>query len=289
MLIGRENDIIFDMNWKTFGHIDTKNILEKQLQLGLLPHAYLFSGPSGIGKKALAQELAQKILCTERLDSHPDFFILDQSEVISVEQIREVISRLSLKPLAGPKKVAIINNAELLNQQSGNALLKTLEEPSGSTIIILVGDSQRILPTLRSRCLVLNMQMFSRQQLKDFALSGNLEVNEELVDLSFGSPAEFLKLSSGKTLAEASRQEQQRWQELKKLPLGERILAIADLAEMENEQLSNLLTAWLLGQRQDLAGNPKSFGSLGALQEAVVALRSNQNKKSILQSLMLKV
>lgn len=272
--------------WKTFGHDGVKRILDRHLAGSNFSQAYLFSGPSGIGKQVLAREFAAKILRTSRLDSHPDFIVLDQTGEISVEQARDFTSRLVLKPLIGDKKVAVINNAEQLNTQSANSLLKTLEEPSGDTIIILVGDAQRLLPTIRSRCLILSMQLFSARQLREFAADLSLEEDPSLFDLCFGSPAALIAMNNNPELARTRSRELERWQVLKAAAVSDRLLGIGDLAELEGEELTELLQVWLFSERQNLNNRPQGFMAMSALGAALRSLRSNQNKKSVLQSLM---
>lgn len=275
--------------WKTFGHERTKAVLERQIGASNLPHAYLFSGPDGSGKKFLALELAAKVLGTERPESHPDFLSLDQEEEYSVGQIRDFIARLALKPLAARKKIAIINNVHLLNVQGSNALLKTLEEPSPSTVIILVGNGQKLLPTIRSRCLILSLQPFTISQLQNFADSRKLKVSSEILKMSFGSPGLLVKLCADETLAKNRQQGIEQWQQLKKQGTAERLLAIGGLAEAETPELSNLIGSWLLAETQDLGAHPQNYNIVAALQDTAVALGTNQNRKSILQNLFLRV
>src|SRR6185295_6471933 len=111
------------MNWETFGHKQIKNILDRQISSGVMPHAYLFLGAQDLGKRTLALEFAKKVLNTEKLENHPDFQILDVQGEIVVEQALDFMSKMSFKAFFGTKKVAIINNAENLNVQSSNALL----------------------------------------------------------------------------------------------------------------------------------------------------------------------
>src|SRR5574340_798591 len=112
--------------WQTFGHESVKRVLDKQLKLKKFPHAYLFFGPEGVGKKTLALEFAAKILGAGNLSVHPDFQILEEADNIAVERTREFIASLGFKPLAAKYRVAVVNDAQNLSSQSGNALLKTL-------------------------------------------------------------------------------------------------------------------------------------------------------------------
>lgn len=142
-----------------------------------LPHAILLSGPSGIGKGRLAIALAERLLCgSESHDyacgicksctllnagSHPDLFpisIPEKSKNISIDEIRKLSSVISKTAQQGGRKVAIINPAEALNINASNALLKSLEEPQGKTVLILVAHRPTLLSaTIRSRCQIIQL------------------------------------------------------------------------------------------------------------------------------------
>lgn len=276
--------------WQTFGHNGAKSILEGQLKTNMFAHAYLFSGPQGIGKKTLAFEFAKKVLVTEKPESHPDFHILDAgSEEIKMEQVLDFIPKLSFKPFLGGKKVAIINNAENLNQQSSNALLKTLEEPSSSIIIILIAGSGRLLPTIVSRCQVLNFSNFSPEQLKEFSESSKISVSDEVIGLSFGSIARLKQLAEDKDFLQSQKELLEKYQAIAKMPIAEKLLAITEYSDLENNQLENGLLTWLNWQTQDLANEPKNYTKVSALTESITGLKMNKNKKLVLQSLFLKI
>jgi DNA polymerase-3 subunit delta' len=161
--------------------------LRAGLRSGALHHAYLFAGPTGVGKELAAVGLAQALLCPERPDvgcgtcstctrvahlAHPDvtWLMPDEERVarglaarsdfpgtpsreIRVEQVRGLQERLALRGLESRRKVAVVVPADAMNPSAQNALLKTLEEPAPDTTLVLVADSaDRLLPTIRSRC-----------------------------------------------------------------------------------------------------------------------------------------
>lgn len=149
--------------------------LQRSLQRGRVAHAYLFAGPRGSGKQAVATVLAQALNCLEekhdacgrckscadiQKGTHPDVHWVrpeSKSRQIRIEQIREFESAIALKPLIGRTKVGIIVDAECMNEAASNAFLKTLEEPPGRTVIMLLtAEPQRLLPTIVSRCLRLS-------------------------------------------------------------------------------------------------------------------------------------
>lgn len=161
--------------------------LRAALQRGTVHHAYLFLGPEGVGKALTARAFAMALLCPERPNegcgvcstcariergTHPDVlttmpeaerverglaarsdFSHTPSREVKVEQIRGLQERLSLHALEAKRKVALLLFAERLNDQAQNAFLKTLEEPPPDTTLVLVcTSSQKLLPTIRSRC-----------------------------------------------------------------------------------------------------------------------------------------
>lgn len=147
--------------------------LVRTREQGKLPHALLFQGVSGIGKLKLARQLAQAMLCPQTTASgsacgechgcrlfnsgtHPDFLQIQPEEpgkAIKVDQIRQMTQELSMTSHAGGYKVVVIVPAENMNINAANSLLKTLEEPTDNTLILLVSEKPAGLPvTVRSRC-----------------------------------------------------------------------------------------------------------------------------------------
>jgi len=143
----------------------------KRLQQDRLAHALMIEGPQGCGKNALAAEMVAKLLCSEDQPeacgqcrscnllaggAHPDRFELypeEGSEVIKIDQVRSLIASLDLTTSISARKVAYIHPADGMNIAAANALLKSLEEPTGNAVMILVSSDPGSLPvTIRSRC-----------------------------------------------------------------------------------------------------------------------------------------
>lgn len=151
---------------------DAADRLLGALGAGRLPHALLFAGAPGIGKRHLADWLAATVLCEARTaegpcgtcrgcrlfagDSHPDLHRIgleDDALQLRIDAIRALIAFTRLSSQYAGYRVAIIRQADRMNRNAANSLLKTLEEPPGATVLLLVADRPALLPaTIRSRC-----------------------------------------------------------------------------------------------------------------------------------------
>ena len=128
------------------------NLLNNALKLGRLSHALLFYGQKGLGKKDFALDFAKHLLGGGKENIHPDFILLDSAEEIKISRIKDLIKKLSFKPYSAPCKIAVINNAHLMNKEAQNCFLKFLEEPGEKTHLILITQyPDLLLPTILSR------------------------------------------------------------------------------------------------------------------------------------------
>ncbi|MFC1892679.1 ATP-binding protein [Chloroflexota bacterium] len=194
--------------WSVVGHDRAVSLLQHGLEKGTLAHAYLMVGPPHVGKMTLALDLARALNCEAAappcgkcascqkagLGKHADVQIIgltgngNSAEArnraeIGIGQIREMQSSASLPPFEGRHKVFIIDGAEHLSIEAANCLLKTLEEPTGRVLFVLLATSDRFLPaTVVSRC----------QRLELFPLAA-AEVEVVLVD-RWGTSPEKAKL-----------------------------------------------------------------------------------------------
>ena len=142
--------------------------LMRSVQAGRIVHALLFSGPRGTGKRTAANWFAQAMLCKGEdkpcgecpackrfaAGAHPDVRIVrPEKNVIKVDEIRDLIDYLSMRPYEGGKHIAIIEQADKMNANAQNALLKTLESPTGDVMFFLLSDAPGgLLSTILSRC-----------------------------------------------------------------------------------------------------------------------------------------
>lgn len=277
-------------NWETFGHNQVKRILDLQLTSGRFAHAYLFLGPESVGKKMLALELAKKILGVSQLNNHPDFSLLSGAGEIDIKSVRELTAALSFKPFAAKNKVAIVNDAQNLNLQAQNALLKTLEEPSSGTVLILI-STQRLLDTIVSRCQTLHFNRFSPGQMGEFAGQMGIEASPQNLNLAFGLPGalanKFLGQKEAAKEAKISSEALENFNNLEFMPLSARLLAARDLAEKEPQELTELIDAAVSRRVLELRRKPENYKNVLALLAARAGLKKNFNRKLVAQKLVL--
>jgi DNA polymerase-3 subunit delta' len=217
------------MSWRrVLGHDANVAALASAWKRGRLGHAYLFVGPGGVGKHTFAIELAKTVLCENRRDqfdacdrcaschlvdsrTHPDLFMVKRPEdkhefPIGLLRRNEtspdepvLLEQLAMKPARGPRKVAILDDADDLNEEASNCFLKTLEEPPPGSLLILVGgpNAERQLPTILSRCQVIRFAApapaLGERILTDKGIADPLR-RQRLLQLAAGSPGQALAL-----------------------------------------------------------------------------------------------
>ncbi len=258
------------MNWDMLGHEWAVHMLQEHIAQTKLRHAYLITGPEGVGKRTLALRLAQAVNCTQPLSpaepcgvcadcrslakmQHPDLSIVQSEQVggtLKVDQIRELQHILSLTPYQARFRVALLLRFEEAHPSASNALLKTLEEPGPQVILILTADSpESLLPTIVSRCEVLRLSPLSLEKVSQ-ALQERWGLEPEkarlLAHLSGGRPGEAVRLMQ---LPELQEQRQTWLNDQTQLLSSNRVdrFAYADTLtkDKEKETTRQVLQIWL--------------------------------------------
>jgi len=170
---------------QTAGQEKIKTSLIKSINNKQVSHCYLFEGPEGMGKYKLALVFAQSLLCLNfsmepcnecksciKVNSynHPDLHIINEDgKSIKREDVDELVNSIYKRPYEAKRKVYIIKDAHLMTPQAANTFLKTLEEPPGDTVMILLTiNSNLLLPTLVSRCQEVKLRNVSKKTIKSY-------------------------------------------------------------------------------------------------------------------------
>ena len=208
------------MNINIKGNLKNRKELEQIVQTDNVLHSYLFLGQEGIGKKLIAKEMAKNILClTHKPDctckscicfetnNHPDFTIInEEGENITIGQSRELIQTVYEKPILSSKKVYIINDADKMNKEAQNCLLKTLEEPPEYGCFILIAANQdMILNTIKSRCTKIVFDKLTTNELSQILEDRKIEtsnISEKMFNLFDGSIGKALNILEKKEIYE---------------------------------------------------------------------------------------
>lgn len=199
------------------GHQRVRDLLRAAVANDRLPHALLFAGADGVGKRSVARALTAWLLCNEDGDdacgncascrqvaagSHPDFQLIAVAtgkKEIGVDRSRDVKRFTQLRPMRGALKVAIVDDAHMLTTAAQNALLKTLEEPPGHSLLILVANNpDALLPTVRSRCQRVQFSPLPNDAVEDILTRDHgiaPAAARQLAALAEGSPGRALALS----------------------------------------------------------------------------------------------
>lgn len=305
-----------------------------RLQSGRLPHALLLTGPVGLGKRHFADSFSRAVLCESPLDdgsacgccrgcllmeagSHPDYLRVEPEEEgkgIGIDKVRELASFQSLKSQYGRQRVIQLQPADRLNINAANALLKTLEEPAGDTVLVLTTDRpMALLPTIRSRCQQLIFRPVSETSIDVLTwlrdrLPGTEHSPETLLQMASGAPLKALSLITDGELAlrqelfsEFRALEQgnvsplrlaERWlSQGTLLVLPWLYLCLADMVQLKmvptvsrlaNPMLRNDLQA--LAEKVDLQFLQ---ALLGLVQERIGLLHGQANQQVILEEILL--
>lgn len=291
-------------NWKIAGHKKQLDFLSQAVTSGRLAQVYIFCGPKGVGKKTVAVKLAQLLLCEKNeaceqcpqcrsfvLANNPDFIDVLSSESVKIEQIRDLIYKLSLKPYLAKHKIALIDNAENLTIEAGNALLKQLEEPKPNTHVILITSvPDRLLATISSRAQKINFGLVNRQDYEYLIPQGLTDRQKELVvTLAAGRPGLVKRILADEAYLSKLNEINLQYEKFLGQDVVDRLLLAASLSDLEPLELKEVLYFWMLKLEIVLKHDPNlsSASKIKNLANTVKLLDQNVNVKLLLSNLML--
>lgn len=195
------------------GNNKIKQDLQEIIDNNTISHSYMFVGIDGIGKKLIAKEFARKILCLNKQNqncatcdscikfnsgNNPDFLeIFPDGNSIKIAQMREMQEKVYQKPIVSDKKVFIIDQVEKMTEEAQNSLLKTLEEPPEYMVIILITSNEnKLLNTVKSRCIRINFTELSKQDITKYAGAHQINIaSQNLLEMCGGSIGKLEKIN----------------------------------------------------------------------------------------------
>ncbi len=199
------------------GHKAIIEHLQDAIEMKKISHAYIFEGEKGSGKKEIADAFSRALECEQKgkdscgtchscvqakSHSHPDIIWVthEKENIISVDEIRTKVNNdIIIKPYSGPYKIYIIDEAEKMNEQAQNALLKTIEEPPEYAVIILLTTNiGSFLPTIISRCITLHLKPVEYKEVEKYILD-HMDIDPDkvkfLVKYSMGNIGKAMRLA----------------------------------------------------------------------------------------------
>jgi DNA polymerase-3 subunit delta' len=257
-----------DNNWNLIGHQWAVDLLQAQMAGGKLRHAYLITGPQGSGRRTLATRLAQALNCQDPPEpgaycgecracrgfakmAHPDLHLVELQEgdrEIKVDAVRELSRGLALTPYEARYQVALLLDFEQASESAVNALLKTLEEPPGSVVLLLTAESAESLPaTIASRCELLRLRPVPVDELAaGLTVQHGIPAEQAqlLASVSGGRPGYALRLQAD---PEALAQRAEWLDAASEMLAADRVarFAFAQEASQDRDALQGLLQVWL--------------------------------------------
>ena len=187
------------------GHENVKQRLENSIVSNKISHAYIFAGKRGVGKKTVANIFADILTNGSVADvitvTNEYYGIDSKSDIVSVDTIRAASADMYMKPYLADKRVFIIPDAEKMNAQAQNALLKIFEEPPSYCVIILITQNDNmLLQTIRSRAITVRFGALDDGMVKDYAQKNGIVASDVMIRLAFGSIGIVKELSENEEL-----------------------------------------------------------------------------------------
>jgi DNA polymerase-3 subunit delta' len=244
-------------DWGIVGHDWAVRRLQGAIAAGALAQSHLFVGPTGVGKAALARAAAREVLGQDARaralvdqGKHPDLtWVAPDGDTIKVEQIRELLHTLTLAPVESRHRVAVIDQAHLITDSGKNAILKTLEEPNPSVVIILIAPGvETVLPTIASRCQILNLRPAPVHEVEAALLARGVAADRAafLAGLSRGRVGWAFRAAEDDALLETRRRHLDDLCGLLSANRTERLAYAEKVSRAEADEIDGMLDDWLL-------------------------------------------
>lgn len=250
------------------GHEQIIEHLKTAIEMGKVSHAYILNGPDLSGKMMIAEAFARALLC-EKQDpdgcgecrscrqsddrNNPDIIYVkhDKPNTISVDDIRTQLNNdIVIKPYSNQYKIYIVDEAEKMNQQAQNALLKTIEEPPAyAVIMLLTTNADSFLQTIRSRCITLNLKSVKNDVIKSYLMTEK-KIPDYQADVcaafAQGVVGKAIKLASSddfNELKESALSLIKRLDDIDLYEMGEAVKQISDY-KLQVQDYFDLITVW---------------------------------------------
>ncbi len=253
-------------NWDICGHSEIVHFLQSAIINNNLAHAYIFSGPSQLGKELVAHKFIESLLCQKpnqarpceicgscrqmKNSLHPDFYLIKQelnektekiNKNILIDQIRSLKYKLQQGTLLNGYKIALITDAQLMNLNTANALLKVLEEPTTKTVLILLVDNIASLPqTITSRCQTLRFLPVPTNQIKSYLENRGVFDSSLFAKQSHGRPGVAVSLAENQDLFKELNNNVKDFFKVINADLGHRLDLINDVVDWDKDEAINM-------------------------------------------------
>lgn len=287
------------------GHQKIIKYLDKSIEKNVISHAYIFSGPEHLGKFSLALEFAKKITGGSDEKVNPDIIIISpeteekkgivKKKDIKIEKIRELEHELSLTAYFGKHKVVIIDSADRLSRASQNALLKTLEEPPQKAVIMLIVENMnKIIATIKSRCVIKKFNLVKDCEIADMVSGENVE---EVIFWSLNRPGLAIDLQKKEGELEKRKKAQDDLGKIIDANLSEKFSFFENLSK-DIPVATGELDFWMVLLRKNITEDckffrldqKKSFALMLNIEKSLkIISQTNSNPKLVLENLALEI
>ncbi len=293
------------------GHERQKKILFRFSKTETVPHALLFCGPERVGKRSLALRFIEFISCLSdnppcgncinckqiKRETYTDLsLVYPEDGEIRMSQIEGLIKKISLKSSSGGVKTVLIDDAHLMNHQAQNSLLKTLEEPSGNTVIILVtGYPSLLLPTITSRTFKLRFSFVAHKEISSYLKEKECSDEENITSLALGRPGLALDYFLNPEKMKEEKERRSTFIEMMKEDIPFRFLKVKEV--ITTEDVKEVITCWIKCLREEFLWKVKEKESVSEIGRVIkemenailLSTKTNANLQLALEKIMIKL